>query len=206
MTINKPLFIYLTSGFILFIVIGTLTHELGHYLVAKHLGYNAEINYANAYYSTPNPNDTVGLSDSFFISLGGPLETILTGTIGLVLLYSFRKSFQAAPRLSFGQWTLIFISLLWLRQPINFVLWMGGYLFNGQFSDRSDEIQIARHLQFPDWTITSLTAIMGAIVLAIIVFKFIPKPQRLTFITSGLVGGVSGYFLWLHWLGQKIMP
>jgi hypothetical protein len=51
-----------------------------------------------------------------------------------------------------------------------------------------------------------LTAIFGIIVLTVVVFKFIPTQQRLTFIASGLIGGVSGYILWLHLLGQIIMP
>jgi hypothetical protein len=203
MTINRQLLLYLTIGFIIATVIGTLTHEFGHYIIAKCLGYEAHINYAH---TQLNPNQKINTTDSFLITLGGPFETMLTGTIGLTLLFSFRKSFLTVQQLSFGQWTLIFISLFWLRQTANFFVWVGGYLFSGQFSNRPDEIHLAQYFELPNWTISSLTAIFGIIVLTVVVFKFIPTQQRLTFIASGLIGGVSGYILWLHLLGQIIMP
>src|SRR5437870_3363662 len=81
----------------------------------------------------------VNSSDDFWITAGGLLETMLTGTIGLGFLFSFRK--DNATKLYFGQWFLIFISLFWLRQTANFVTWIGGYFFTGKFSQRSDEIQ-----------------------------------------------------------------
>jgi hypothetical protein len=67
-------------------------------------------------------------------------------------------------------------------------------------------IRLARYLELPNWTISSVTALIGAIVLTEVIFKFIPTHQRLTFIASGIVGGVTGYILWLHLLGQILMP
>ena len=102
--------------------------------------------------------------------LGGPFEKLLTGTIGLLLLCLFRKTDQGAKHLSCRQWTIVFVSLFWLRQTANFVVWVGSYLFSGQFSHRGDEIELTDILQFPFWTIVSLTAIICAIVLAIVLF------------------------------------
>jgi hypothetical protein len=51
-----------------------------------------------------------------------------------------------------------------------------------------------------------VTGIIGVIVLVIVTFKFIPKLQLMTFILSGIIGGVAGYLLWLEWLGPVIMP
>ena len=142
----------------------------------------------------------------FLFILGGPLETVLTGTIGFILIFLFRKSFETATQLSFGQWILIFVSLFWLRQTANFVVWVGGYLVNGNFSGRGDEIKLSRILAIPDSTIALTTALIGAIVLAIVVFKFIPITQRFTFIFSGIIGGTAGYLLWLKSLGRIVMP
>jgi hypothetical protein len=55
-------------------------------------------------------------------------------------------------------------------------------------------------------TVISVTGFMGALVLAIIIFKIIPSAQRLTFIVAGLTGGMAGYVLWLVVFGKCIMP
>ena len=102
---DYKLFILLTLTFIIMTVIGTLTHELGHYSVSKYLGYEASINYQssshwdndlNEYfkevyekYSNQIKNNldfpdkekfkrTVEKyqRDNFWIILGGPLLTI----------------------------------------------------------------------------------------------------------------------------------
>lgn len=232
---DKRLFIWLSITFVLATVIGTLTHECGHYIVAKSFGYDANINYMSTSWtdktnsefmdSTYSKYQTEILSNKdfpekekymqlskihrqnyFWIILGGPLETILTGTIGLVFLFSFRKSFDKVTKLSFRQWFLIFISLFWMRQTVNLITWVGGYIVKGEFSQRGDEIKLAHHLNMPEWTIATLTAIIGAIILSIIIFKFVPKRQRLTFFTSGLVGGTIGYIFWLELFGKLIMP
>ena len=205
MTIQKRLLVYLAIAFILASVIVTLTHEFGHYIVAKYFGYEARISYAYTY-TELKPNQVINSFDDFFIRLGGPIETMLTGTIGLMLLFYYRKSFVSIQQLSFGQWILIFVSLFWLRQPVNFIVWMGMYFFTGQFSNGSDEIYLAQCLEFPSLTISILTGIVGLIVLSIVIFKFIPLQQRFTFFISGLVGGILGYIIWLDLIGKILMP
>jgi len=206
MSIDQRLFIWLFISFIAATVIGTLTHELGHYLVAESLGYDATLHYGSTGWQPANPEQAVNSSDGFWILIGGPLETMLTGTIGLVLLFSSRKLFDNVTKLSFGQWFSIFISLFWLRQLANLVGGLGLYFVNGTISSHSDEIRVAKYLQLPDLSISILTAMIGAIVLAVIIFKFVPNKQRLTFIASGLASGLTGYYLWLVLLGKYLMP
>ena len=208
-TKNKKLFLYLTLTFILATVVGTLSHEFGHYIVAKSLGYDADIHYA---FTTWDRDDSDALTDStdsnniFYILIGGPIQTMLTGSIGLLLLYVFRQSFQGAKQLSLKQWAILFISLFWLRQTANFVVWISKFLLTGNFSTRSDEVKLAKYLHIPLWTITSATAIVGVGVLVLILTKFMPHQQRRPFILAGLVGGITGYILWLDLLGKMIMP
>ena len=203
MIFDRKLALYLSLGFILATVAGTLSHEWGHYIVARSLGYQVAINYASTYL-TEGPYPTS--AHNFWFTLGGPVQTMLTGTIGLLLLFLFRKSFQSRHKLSFRQWCLIFITLFWLRQTANLVVGIGIFLFTGRLSQRSDEVKLARYWQLPGETISIITGILGALVLTIVIFTFIPVRQRLTFAISGLVGGVAGYMLWLEWLGPVIMP
>ncbi len=201
---DKKLLLLLSSGFILATVAGTLSHEWGHYIVATSMGYKVAINYGSTYWLGYGAYPTS--EDYFWFTLGGPVQTMLTGTIGLLLLALFRRSFQSAQRLSAGQWFIIFIALFWLRQTANMVVGAGIYLLTGHLSERSDEIKLARYWQLPGETISIITGILGAVVLVIVVFKFIPQQQRVTFVISGLVGGIAGYMLWLKWLGPVIMP
>lgn len=41
----------------------------------------------------------------------------------------------------------------------------------------------------------TFTALIGIIILAVVIFKFVPIKQRLTFMAAGLVGGVTGFVL-----------
>ncbi len=235
MNFNKRLFLWLSLAFVFATVIGTLTHECGHYVVAKSFGYHARINYAFTLWYDPNniefTNSTYSKyqkeietdrdfpekekymkiiemhnRNGFWIGLGGPLETMLTGTIGLIFLFLFRKSFENQTKLTLKQWLLIFISLFWLRQLANFVGWVGYYMVTGELRERMDEIHISTHFNLPQFTIPALTGLIGVIVLLTVIFKFVPTKQRLTFIASGLVGGIIGAILWLGLLGKVIMP
>ncbi|HYV95171.1 MAG TPA: hypothetical protein VE978_25570 [Chitinophagales bacterium] len=218
--------VLLFFAFIVATIVGTVSHESGHYLMAKALGYNARIYYDYTTWDDPKSADFIDSvnskyreqilegqdfpgkekynqiiekhsEDDFWIGLGGPLQTMLTGTIGLLLLFLYRKSFYSREQLTFRQWVLVFVSLFWLRQTANFFALIGSYVINGKLSVCSDEIRLEQSLQLPGLTISALTGIIGAVILTIVIFKFIPAMQRMTFILSGITGGMTGYFLWL---------
>lgn len=234
-TLDIKLGIYLIISFILFTIVGTVSHEIGHYAFAKLLGLDASINYAHTQwtdlisrpqldqiyekYSNEIPKGidypekqkyeaivSKMIHDDFIITIGGPLQTMLTGTIGLLILFSQRKKYFATAKLDIKQWLLIFLTLFWLRQLFNFAHGIIKYIMVGHFPYTNDEATLARHLQINELSITSLTAIIAAAILYIIVFKYIPISQRLTFCTSGLIGGLLGFYIWLILLGPIAMP
>ena len=202
---DRKLFIYLSLVFIIMTVIGTVSHEYGHYISAKILGFNSRINYGMTMLEN-NPNKSMSRKEAFLFTLGGPIQTILTGTLGIILLYVYRKTFYQIEKLFIFQWTIIFMSLFWLRQVCNLFTWILFYFINGKFGVRGDEIKLAKYLELPNWSILLLTALIGGLVLSIVILKFIPKKVRLTFIVSGLFGGISGYILWLRIFGKIVMP
>lgn len=197
MYLNKPLFLYLFFGFVFAAIAGTLAHEFGHYAAAELVGAEAEIHYGSMSLA-----DSSGVGDDNFIwiRLGGPIQTILTGLSGCLLLYIYRKKFTAEP-LMIGQWVMIFLALFWLRQGFNFATW----IFHG-FDGRGDEIGIARHYGFPEWSILVATGIISAAVLLIITTRFVPARDRLTFVLAGLTGGIAGFLVWFEGLGELILP
>ena len=117
-SVNAHLFLKLFFAFILMTIIGTLSHEFGHCVVAQYLDYEVVLHYASMNWF-PKSTQIIGKNDAFFITLGGPLQTIITGTTGLILLFIFRKSFYSKEKLFLWQWIMIFITLFWLRQLAN---------------------------------------------------------------------------------------
>jgi hypothetical protein len=232
---DTKLSIYLIFSFILFTIIGTVSHELGHYSVAKFLGYNTSINYGHtswgdnserkklyAYHKKylneiKNNIDFPGkteyrlletklANDSLMISIGGPLQTILTGTLGFILLCLNRKKYTSSESLTIKHWFIIFLALFWLRQLFNFAHGIIIYLMKGYFPSSNDEAGIASSLGLNKFSITITTAIIATFILAMIVFKYIPIKQRLTFVISGLLGGLLGFYIWLIAIGPIVMP
>lgn len=186
--IDKRLLIYLVIGSIIAYLVSTYIHELGHYSVARYLGYGARIGFNRTYLV---PSDiTVPPQENFYIYLGGPVLSVLLGTIGLSLLLTSAKSFRNSNQLNIRQWILIFFSLNWALETATFLASLCGYLLIGHLSESGDEIRIAVYLQMPKLIITVTTAIIGVGVLAIVLLKFIPKSIRTTFILSGLIAGI----------------
>jgi len=229
------LFLLLSLVFIAVVIIGTLSHECGHYLVARSIGYEARITYAYTYYRDPyygayfnrifdTYNTEITLHqwfpgkeeferlmhhanrNSFFITLGGPVQTMLTGTIGFLLLIFNKERFRQAEELAPWQWLLVFLTLFWSRQTVNFFAWLVSYLSSGQFSTHGDEIKIAGYLGLPLASIAGTTAFIGAWIALDVWRIYIPARQRLPFTFAAIIGGGLGYFLWLHWVGPLLLP
>lgn len=197
------LFLALVAGFMVATVAGTLSHEGGHYLVARSLGYQVFINYQSTIWKEELHFKA---RDILLITWGGPLQTMLTGTLGFLLLWRFRRSFTPGKPLAFWQWLLIFLSLFWLRQPANLVVGIAIWLFTGQMPDNDDETYLSDYYHLPASAMLVFTAFIGALVLALVIFRFVPRGQRILFMVAGMLGGVTGFTLWFYYLGPVIMP
>jgi FtsH-binding integral membrane protein len=66
-------------------------------------------------------------------------------------------------------------------------------------------VRLAHHLEIHFESIQIITGIVGVLVL-LVVLCLLPKSIVITFLISGLVGGIAGYYLWLIKFGQYIMP
>lgn len=243
----KPLFI-LIIGFILFTVIGTLSHEYGHIIVANSLGYNTKLHYGSMNYMPKGyleDPDAIALRDltkdylditydlwpknikdrtkeynnilekrykseksnnDLLVSIGGPLQTVLTGTIGLLILI-WRRKYIFKNGMEILDWIAIFLSLFWLREIFNLVTSVGGELISPDGSwFGGDESYISQGLDLWSGTIPILLATIGFAIGIYVVFKILPKKIRLTFILGGFIGGITGFILWMNIIGPKILP
>jgi hypothetical protein len=141
-----------------------------------------------------------------YVTIGGPLQTILTGIIGLIILFLRRKYIQTEG-LKIIDWLAVFLGLFWLREVFNLVHSFGSEIIspNGRWFG-GDEYHISNGLNLWAGTIPILLGAIGLLVSVYIVFQIVPKNLRLTFILSGLIGGITGFILWMNIIGPKILP
>ena len=149
-----------------------------------------------------NENSNKGL----LVTIGGPIQTMITGTIGLIILLIRRKTIYRNG-LKILDWLAIFLALFWLREIFNLVTSIGGEIISPDGTwFGGDELRISQCLNLWSGTIPIILATLGLIVSVYIVFTIVPKKTRLTFILSGLIGGISGFILWMNIIGPKILP
>jgi hypothetical protein len=136
---------------------------------------------------------------SFYITLGGPAQTILTCFIGLFILAYRTNNRQEYFKLL--DWFAVFLSLFILREVFNTVMAGASYVIQGTSYFSGDEFRISRYLGLNSWTIPILTAILGAIIASFVIFMIVPKKYRFSFIFAGFVGSITGYISWFYAVG-----
>ncbi len=201
--------------FILFTVIGTLSHELGHYTAALFLGHPATLHYGSTSYdlqidSTSYPTQKCDTPprlspiarQALTITAAGPIQTLITGLLGLTLLY--RRRSRCRPRFEWLDWLGVFMSLFWLRKIFN--LSLSGYQLTQGFLTSDDEIKIAQILGLPELSISIPLGIIGLAIALYVVYKIVPPVRRNSFIIGGLLGGSLGFYLWFDLLGPVLLP
>lgn len=232
--LNKRKLIILSFAFIVFTAIGTISHEYGHIAVAKSFGYSTELHYASMRYHSKLKERLWQLSKirenairnnheyaekqeyqevlmemrekDLLIRIGGPLQTIITGTLGLVFL-SWRKKKIEHDGMQRKDWLALFLGLFWLRELFNLAVSMSyGILSKSGKYFGGDEKNIALALNLWEGTIPILLAAMATLALYYLVFIILPRRERPNLIIAGVIGGLLGYYLWLHILGPVILP
>lgn len=224
---KSSLFFFL--AFILFTSIGTVSHETGHYLIAQEYFKNPSIHYGSVSYGEwkkhqetkewiSHHSDSTGYvakehyaqfkkypdlrrKHSFYSTLGGPIQTILFGTTGFLLLY-FKKKKVFRIR----DWLAVFLAYFWSREVYIFLILGVKYLFTSNVTKGNDEVKMAQYLELPLMLPAVILGILGLLVLIYVTFFKIPIDKRFTFIISGIMGSVCGFVLWMDILGPILMP
>jgi len=227
--------VIVTITFVFFTIIGTISHEFGHIIVAKFLGHKTTLQYGSMTYERSNRYANYekiyseykheirnNLSypkkaefekfqrrlktESILITLGGPIQTTFTGLLGLLLLFLRRKQIRNTGLTHFD-WLFVFMSLFWLRELFNIVVSISSGLIEGNGTYfGGDEAKISQYLELPIWTIGIVLGIIGLVSSIFVIFKIIPSRMRLTFISGGFIGGIIGFILWMKVIGPIILP
>lgn len=200
-------------------LLGTISHEYGHIFTAEKLGYKTTLHFASINWEKKiNPSNNLVIhqingskkgiiTDTDLILIGGPLQTIAVGVLGLTIVFLRKKYILKIKQLRFIDWIGVFLSLFWVRNIFNLAL----YIMLGVIKQRSsyfggDEAHISQSLGLPIGAIPLFWGIIGITIVSYIIFFVIPKRIRLTFISGGLIGGIAGYACWYYYLGPKLLP
>lgn len=223
--------------FIVFTIVGTLSHELGHYAAGKLSGLNCTIHFASCHCLSPADEFRINFAkdlknkykskdsipshlwleyqanvksmpsiDRTWTIIGGPLQTISTGMIGIICLLVRKKKYPS--KIFNGKdWFLVFLSLFWIREPFNLLLSVIKKLIFGSSSFfGGDELNISNGFNLWEGTIPILMGSIGLAICLFVIFKIVPRPYRWKFIVGGLIGGNLGYLFWMKLLGPIILP
>jgi hypothetical protein len=202
---DKRLFLGLVLSFIPFMILLVLTHELGHYFAMRSVGMDARIHYYGTEPLTFFRSFSTR-SKLIWITVSGPLVTIILGITGIVLLSILKRRFPERIRLSRWQWAMVLLSLFWVRQVFGFVLWIASKIGIYKPIGIGDEVKLAWLLNLPRYTFFISLLVISIAVICIIIFRFIPQKQRITFIFSTITGLILSYFAWFRFLGKLLLP
>ncbi len=179
-------------------MIGTLLHELGHYLVALSYGYNSQIHYAFCTYDNKGNYDPVA---AFFITLGGPVATWMQSLVPFFIMAVY---YRKEKRMQFkDDLPPLYIVLLCLSTFCSRFVFNAG---KGLISNPGgDEAVIALALGLPAGLILYLFAFIATIMLFYMLYM-IPKNFRLPLVFGAISGAILGYYIWYVHLGPLILP
>lgn len=208
---------------------------MGHIVVAESLGYDTVLHYGSMNFDNSALNDKLDSiyvnnqfqiendlpyeqsqefdktltklgKDGFLVTLGGPLQTLFTGTIGLVILLVRRRKIRKQG-LKLGDWLAVFLSLFWLREVFNLlhsvlfeILYKQGNYFGG------DEMYISEYAGLGPGSLPIVLGIIGLFISLFVIFRILPSKLQIPFILSGIIGGMTGFILWFEFAGPILIP
>jgi hypothetical protein len=202
---NSSEFKWLIEYFVMFfiiLIVGTLIHELGHFIAAVILGVPAQISYAYTHYF-----GTLTDFQRFWFLMGGPLISWIVASIGiLVILIKYRHIRKEVDiPIGIGQ----SLSIAATSFCVRFIFNAGFYFINSTFggiTSSADEVQIARDFLIISPDILMYGSAVIALIFIILALYYIPNYQRYVVFTAGIIGGILGYFFWNYWIGPIVLP
>ncbi|MCM8568632.1 hypothetical protein NE848_04530 [Gramella jeungdoensis] len=208
---------------------------MGHIAVAEFLGYETTLHYGSMNYDNSEISsllDSIYIenqyaiendldfeertvferdmekfyADDFLVLMGGPVQTILTGMLGLIILI-FRRHRIRRSGLKIADWLAVFLSLFWLREVFNLLhSILLGFIYREEGYFGGDERYISEFLDLHPGVVPVILGFIGLGLSMYVIFKIIPRRFQLIFILSGIIGGVGGFLLWFEVLGPVLIP
>ena len=184
-------------------IIGTLAHELGHYLVAVIYQQPARIAYSYTDFVGPN---ILTPEQWFWFIMGGPISTWTVAAIGIgVILGKYRAMHSELTNpIGLGQ----SLATVGASFSLRFIFNAGVYFISTTLlgnSSNADEVKIAQILGIsPDLMMYGSAVI--ALFLVLVALYYLPRHQRYLILIGAIIGGILGYLFWYYWIGPILLP
>lgn len=204
-------------AFFIAAIAGTLLHECGHIVAAWfcgcrqfHLGYcymhayDCNVDYYPPLTTLGEEYNRVLINKRLWEVAGGPLQTNLTGLLGIVLLYriSRRRVIDAFKNLDLFYIVLCFFLS---RNIFNSLTGFLSVKVTTRQYTRADETKLFYHFGINHTVGYILMLLIASALLAYVVFVLVKK-HRWQLILYGGAGSVVGGVVWLRWLGSLLLP
>lgn len=191
--------------FMLLTVLGTQTHEWGHYIVAKKFDFNPTLHYARVSLGIEQEQSDDFFRKELLFRIAGPLQTIITGIFGLTILF-FRRKIRKSTQFSIIDWIGVFLSLFWLRQCLNLIVSVVKTIIKNKISFGGDEGKVSRMLGLYPGTIGILLGSLGLMICSYVILVILPKENRYNLVVGGILGSLFGFIVWFGFIGKIILP
>ena len=187
-----------TGLFLPMAALGTVAHESAHWAAARALGCAPVLHFASTT-SGCGPAGAAGL----LVTAAGPLQTMLTGSLGLAGLWALR-----ARPWGRGHMIALLLAFFWTRQPFNTSGLLLLSLGPGGAPARllqGDEQRLSAALGLPPLTLAVATGLLG-LAAAGLATAAVPRAQRSAFALGAILGALFGFALWMQILGPALLP
>jgi len=144
------------------------------------------------------------MRNHFLVATGTFAFPLLIGMAGMIFLFKYKNKYTNHASLNFKKWILIFLSLFWLRAAIDVWAKLFKLIFK-RFKYYSLDSSISYYLNMGKEGFPIIECLVVTTILFFVVFRFIPKQERFTFLLSGLIGGITGVYLWFFLIGKYIL-
>jgi len=199
--------LYFFIAFVICVPIGTLSHEFGHYITGKSLGYESRLYYDRASFDTDAENEKYlefyrKHRDAIDSDIDFDGKTEYESYIEKIRLESFKITLGGVL-----DWIFVFLSLFWLRQIFNlaYSFFIGWYYQIEKYCS-GDELKLALHLDLPSCSISYFLGVVGILICGVVTFIIVPRKYRLLLVSAGLLGSLIGYYLWMEVIGPITLP
>lgn len=182
--------------------IGTMGHELGHWIASRIVGCAPILHFASV---SPQCPPHVAAGAEFLGVVAGPLSTIACGTAGMVGLARWRAFSKCVDLQGIG-WSVL--ALFWSRPLFNLLMQLGSVGFgrvDPQLLERGDEARLSMAL---GWHPLALPMLSAGMSIGVVVWTALQFPPRLrgSWAAGAISGALAGFAVWMGVLGPTILP